>query len=245
MSIRKKRAPLEAVHDPVEPCSPNESETNLDDIEVEPEPQEPPPLPFVQAQMLRLLRASPSIQVVEDPIEDSLDSNQACFTALCALRTQVWALRICCFLRPQIISILVLSGAWMRPTGYPRRRNPRNPKLYPAMRSVAHGILAIASPGLTCGHCTRCGLLQGGPCDGAGSRASPREVGRLRRTLSKYYLEICDAHTVGCYDPFGEHDPLMLAESSAKSDLAAFSPAEMHERFDYRGASSSKPLGGR
>jgi hypothetical protein len=28
-------------------------------------------------------------------------------------------------------------------------------------------------------------------------------------------------------------------------DLAAFSPAEMHERFEYRGVPSSKPLGGR
>lgn len=79
------------------------------------------------------------------------------------------------------------------------------------MWSVAHDILPIAFPGLTCGHC-RCSLLQRGSCDGAGSRTSPREVGRLWRALSKYHVEICNAHTVGCYDPFGEHDPLMLAE---------------------------------
>jgi hypothetical protein len=42
-------------------------------------------------------------------------------------------------------------------------------------------------------------------------------VGRLRGTLSKYYVRICDAHTVGSYEPFGVHNPLILAENPAPS----------------------------
>lgn len=116
ISVRKKRTRLEAAEDPVEPFSPDDTEANLDDIEVEPEPREPSPPPLVQA---RRLRASPSIQVVNRPIEDGLDSNQECFKALCALRTQVRALCIRCFLRAQTISNLVRSGAPLRPTGHP------------------------------------------------------------------------------------------------------------------------------
>jgi len=70
-------------------------------------------------------------------------------------------------------------------------------------------------------------------------------VGCLWRALSGHHVEICDAHAVGRYDPFGELNPLILswlAEIRAKADSesAIFSPAEMHERFDYRGASGSK-----
>ena len=74
--------------DPVEPISPDTNDSNFDDIEVEPEPQEPHTgtLPLVQA--LRL-RATPSIQVVEHPTEDTLDPHQKCFKELCALRNKV------------------------------------------------------------------------------------------------------------------------------------------------------------
>lgn len=116
VSIRNKRTRLEAADDPVERFSPDDTEANFDDIEVEPEPREPSPAPLVQA---RKLRASPSIQVVEHPIEGAVDPNQECFVALCVLRTQVWALFIHCFLRAQIISILVRSGAKLRPAGHP------------------------------------------------------------------------------------------------------------------------------
>lgn len=88
--------------------------------------------------------------------------------------------------------------------------------MYAATWSVAHHFLAIAFPGLTYGHC-RCSRLQRDSSAGAGSRASPREVGRLRGTLSKYYVRICDAHTVGSYEPFGVHNPLILAENPAPS----------------------------
>lgn len=78
---------MEAVEDPVEPFSPIDGVANFDDIEVEPEFLEAPSLPpLVQA---RRLRASPSIQVVEHSTEATLDSNQECFKALCALRAQV------------------------------------------------------------------------------------------------------------------------------------------------------------
>ena len=44
-------------------------------------------------------------------------------------------------------------------------------------------------------------------------------------------------------DPFGEHSLsyLPLADPSAKSS-PTFTPAELHELFDYPGASSSKPV---
>ena len=107
---------LEAADDPVEPFSPDDTEANIDDIEVEPEPREPSPAPLVQ---VRRLRASPSIQVAEHPIESAVDANQECFMALCALRTQVWALFIHCFPRAQVMSILVRCGAKLRPAGHP------------------------------------------------------------------------------------------------------------------------------
>jgi hypothetical protein len=76
------------VDDPVERFSPDTNEANFDDIEVEPEPQEPHTgtLPIVQA--LRL-RATPSIQVVDRPTEDTSDPHQECFKELCALRDKV------------------------------------------------------------------------------------------------------------------------------------------------------------
>ena len=116
ISIGNKRTRLEAADDPVEPFSPDDTEANIDDIEVEPEPREPSPAPLVQA---RRLRASPSIQVAEHPIESAVDANQECFMALHALRTQVWALFIHGFPRAQIMSILVRCGAKLRPAGHP------------------------------------------------------------------------------------------------------------------------------
>jgi hypothetical protein len=79
---------LDAVDDPVEPFSPYTNEANFDDIEVEPEPQEPhtASLPLVQASRLR---ATPSIQVVEHPTEDASDPNLECFKELHALRAKV------------------------------------------------------------------------------------------------------------------------------------------------------------
>jgi hypothetical protein len=116
ISVRKKRTRLEPADDPVEPFPPDDAEANLDDIEFEPEPREPSPPPRTQA---RRLRASPSIQVVENPPENALDSNQECFKALCALRTQVRAFCIRCSRRAQIMFILVRSGASLRSTGHP------------------------------------------------------------------------------------------------------------------------------
>lgn len=74
--------------DHVEPFSPDTNEANFDDIEVEPEPQEPHTvsLPLVQASRLR---ATPSIQVVEHPIEGASDPHQECFKELRALRAKV------------------------------------------------------------------------------------------------------------------------------------------------------------
>ena len=83
---------------------------------------------------------------------------------------------------------------------------------------------------------------------------------RLWRSLSRYHDKICATYAVGSYgDPFwGAYNSSFLlfiviflyiffrSESSAKSadSSTLFSPTEMHERFDYRGASSSKSLGG-
>jgi hypothetical protein len=76
------------VDDPVEPFSPDTNEANFDELEVEPEPQEPHTgtLPLVQASRLR---AAPSIQVVEHPTEDATDPHQECFKELSALRDKV------------------------------------------------------------------------------------------------------------------------------------------------------------
>jgi hypothetical protein len=76
------------VDDPVEPFSPDTNEANFDELEVEPEPQEPHTgtLPLVQASRLR---AAPSIQVVEHPTEDATDPHEECFKELCALRDKV------------------------------------------------------------------------------------------------------------------------------------------------------------
>jgi hypothetical protein len=79
---------LDAVVDPLELFSPDTNEANFDDIEVEPEPQEPHngTLPLVQAPRLR---AIPSIQVVEHPTEDASDPHEECFKELRALRDKV------------------------------------------------------------------------------------------------------------------------------------------------------------
>jgi len=94
VSIRKKRTRLDTVDDPVEPFSPDNTEANLDEIEVEPVPQEP-------------------------STEDPPDPAKECFEALCALRIKVWDIYIRCFLRAQIMSTIVRSGKQLQPTGYP------------------------------------------------------------------------------------------------------------------------------
>lgn len=78
-------------------------------------------------------------------------------------------------------------------------------------------------------------------------------MGRLWRTLSEYHVAICAAHAVGGHDPFSGSVTSSLtivivisfpwSKTSAKSDPSTFSPVEMHERFDFRGASGSKSLG--
>jgi hypothetical protein len=79
------------------------------------------------------------------------------------------------------------------------------------MWSVAPNLIVLACPVLMCGHCRR-SRFQKCPYDGAGGRSSAREVGCLWGILFRYYLEICNAHTVGSYDPLGELNPLILAE---------------------------------
>lgn len=89
VSTRRKPTRLDAVNDPAELFSPGTNEANFDfdDIEVEPEPQEPHTgtLPLVQASRLG---ATPSIQVVEHPTEDASDPQVECFKELCALRDE-------------------------------------------------------------------------------------------------------------------------------------------------------------
>jgi hypothetical protein len=88
VSTRKRRTRLDIVDDPMELFSPDTNEANFDDIEIEPEPQEPHTgtLPLLQALGLR---ATPSIQVVEHPTEDAPDPRQECFEELGALRDKV------------------------------------------------------------------------------------------------------------------------------------------------------------
>lgn len=100
ISIRKKRTRTKTPDDALESFTPNDSDDNFDfdDIEPEPEPwlrldpQELSVPPLVQA---RMLRASPSIQVVERPVEDtSVAAYKECFDELEALCTQVGSSRL-------------------------------------------------------------------------------------------------------------------------------------------------------
>ncbi|KAI0003292.1 hypothetical protein BJV74DRAFT_522612 [Russula compacta] len=143
--------------------------------------------PLVQA---RKLRASPSIQVVEHSTEATLDFNQECFKALCALRAQYAADSGC---DPQDIFVDETLET------------------------------------LSC-------IL---PCDGPafkevlamGQEATDREIHEKFVAFGGPCLDITSRYAM---------------RMRAKSDHATFSPVEMHQRFDYRGASSSsKSLGGR
>lgn len=100
VSNRKKRTRTQTPDDTVGSFSPIDDDPNFDDIELEPEPdtlpvlepvpehqpEEPTLPPHLQA---RRPRAEPSIQVIEPPMEDTLDSNEACFRALRTLCQQV------------------------------------------------------------------------------------------------------------------------------------------------------------
>ena len=100
VSNRKKRTRTQTPDDTVESFSPIDDDPNFDDIEpelesvsmsvLEPVPERQPEEstlpPLLQA---RELRVEPSIQVIERPTGDTLDSNQECFRELCALRDQV------------------------------------------------------------------------------------------------------------------------------------------------------------
>jgi hypothetical protein len=100
----------------MEPFSPDNTEANFDDIEVEPELRDSSPRPLVQAQRLE---PAPSIEVVGYPTEDASDPNQECFKALRTLRTEVWVFYIRCLLRAQNMSIVGRSGAPLQIAGHP------------------------------------------------------------------------------------------------------------------------------
>ncbi|KAI9508471.1 hypothetical protein F5148DRAFT_1195917 [Russula earlei] len=97
VSIRKDRPRLlPAADEAIESFSPtDDSDAHFDDdIEVEPEPREPSPPPLSQAR--QRLRASPSIQVVELPVQGrQADFNRECFKALSALRDEFARMRDC------------------------------------------------------------------------------------------------------------------------------------------------------
>ena len=89
VSTRKARTRLDP--DPVESFSPDTNGATFDDIEVEPEPHEPHTgtLPLVRA---REVRAAPSIEFVERPIEDASSPQEKCMRELCDLRDKVGVL---------------------------------------------------------------------------------------------------------------------------------------------------------
>jgi hypothetical protein len=87
VSIRKKRRRAETPDDAIEPFSPGGFDPDFDDIDpdLEPEPQAPSVPPLVQAR----LRASPSIQTLEHPVEKASDPNKECYQALLELCARV------------------------------------------------------------------------------------------------------------------------------------------------------------
>jgi hypothetical protein len=97
ISIRKKYTRMKTPDDALESFTPNDSDDNFDFDDIEPEPEQEPWLdpqelsvpPLVQA---RMLRASPSIQVVEHPVEDSI--HKKCLDELDALCIQVGSSRL-------------------------------------------------------------------------------------------------------------------------------------------------------
>lgn len=84
---KKMRPRLDAVDDPVEPFSPDTNESNFDDLEVDPVPQEPH-TGTLPVQVSRLV-AAPSIQFVEHPTEDTSGFHRKCLNELRALRNKV------------------------------------------------------------------------------------------------------------------------------------------------------------
>ena len=99
VSTRKKRTRTQTPDDTVGSFSPIVDDPYFDDIEPELEPESLPvlePVPEHQPEeptlpplsQARRLRMEPSIQVIEPPIEDTSDSNEACFRALCTLCEQ-------------------------------------------------------------------------------------------------------------------------------------------------------------
>ena len=102
ISIRKKRTRTKTPDDALESFTPNDSDDNFDFDDIEPEQEQGPWLgpdpqelsvpPLVQA---RMLRASPSIQVVEHPVEDtSVSVYKECCDELEALCIQVGSSRL-------------------------------------------------------------------------------------------------------------------------------------------------------
>ncbi|KAH9053886.1 hypothetical protein EDB87DRAFT_1704563 [Lactarius vividus] len=187
ISVRRKRLRVEAVDDPVEPFSPRDSEPVFDDIEPEAGILEPSTPPLLQA---RRLRASPSIQVFEEPPKErGLDENQECYQALCALRTQFAVERVC---DPQDIlvdEILETLSCML----------PRDAVTFKEV------------------------LMMGPELDADESHDKWVAFGRpFLDVTSKYAMRL-----------------------RAKSSPSIFTPAELHELFDYQGASSSKPVGER
>ena len=99
--IRKKRTQTKTPDDAIESFTPNDSDDNFDFDDIEPEQEQEPWLgldpqelsvpPLVQA---RMLRASPSIQVVEHPVEDTSVAYKECFDELETLCTQVGSSRL-------------------------------------------------------------------------------------------------------------------------------------------------------
>ncbi|KAH8980804.1 hypothetical protein EDB92DRAFT_224457 [Lactarius akahatsu] len=187
ISVRRRRPRVEAADDPVEPFSPRDTEPVFDDIEPEAGILEPSTPPLLQA---RRLRASPSIQVFEEPPREwGLDENQECYQALCALRAQFAVERAC---DPQDIlvdEILETLSCILPGDGV-------------AFKEV---------------------LMMGQELDADESHDKWVAFGRpFLDVTSKYAMRL-----------------------RAKSSPSTFTPAELHERFDYQGAPSSKPVGER
>lgn len=185
ISVRKKRPRVETADDPVEPFSPRDTEPLFDDIEPEPEFQEPSTPPLLRA---RRLRASPSIQVFEEAGGQALDTNQECHQALCTLRAQFAAEHAC-----DLQDILV--------------------------DEVLETLSCIL------------------PCDGVAFKEvlvmdqelDADEVHKKWLSFGRAFLDVTSKYAMR-----------MRAKSSP-----SFTPAELHERFEYQGAPSTKPVGER